>query len=84
MAIYTRLVEGEPVDTRRGEEGYQIKVAQKALGGIKAAVGRRVELVLDPSQVLELAKEMLGKLPARSVGKRQANELLAVVKAITA
>jgi hypothetical protein len=48
-----------------------------------AAVRKRVELVLDAAQVVELATKMLGKLPAHSLGKGEAKELLAFMKALT-
>ena len=84
MMIFTQLTEGgDPVDTRHGEDGYRIKIVQRATSGIKAAVGRRVELVLDSDQVVELAKGMLSKLPAHSLGKGQAKELLQIVRALT-
>jgi hypothetical protein len=81
--IYTTLVEGESVDTRVGPDGRKIKVAQTARGGIKAVVGRRVELVLDPDQVVDLAMKMLGKLAPGSLHRDRANTLLQIVKALT-
>ena len=81
--IYTSLVEGESVDVPRDVDGQKIKVAQKVHAGIKAVIGRRVELVLPPDQVVDLATKMLGKLAPGSLDKDRAKTLLQVVKALS-